>query len=152
MKIDDTDKKILSVLQQDAALSLEAIGEAVHLSRNACWRRIKSLEDAGYIEKRVTLLNAARLGLGLTVFLMIRAKEHSTAWSQQFRAATRAMPQVLGVYRMTGDLDYLVRARISDMADYDALYQTLIARVELSDVSATFVMEEIKDTHCLPLF
>ncbi|MEM1075949.1 MAG: Lrp/AsnC family transcriptional regulator [Pseudomonadota bacterium] len=151
MTIDAVDRKILSVLQQDATQSLDAIGETVHLSRNACWRRIKALEEAGYIQKRVTLLDPNRLGLGLTVFVMIRAQEHSDGWLQQFRTVTRDLPEILGVYRMTGDLDYLIRARVADMADYDRLYQSLIRRVALSDVSASFVMEEIKDTHCLPL-
>ena len=149
--IDTIDKRLLSLLQQDAGLSLDAIGEAVHLSRNACWRRIKALETQGIIRARVALLDPDKLGLGLTVFMMIRTSAHTEDWLAKFRKATRDMPQVLGVHRMTGDLDYLIRARVADMADYDRLYQSLIRRVELSDVSASFVMEDIKDTHELPL-
>lgn len=149
--IDNTDRKIMELLQRDASLSLDALGEAVHLSRNACWRRIKALEAAGVISARVTLLNPEALGLGLMVFIMIRTNAHAPDWLDTFKKATKSMPEILGVYRMTGDLDYLIRARVADMADYDRLYQTLIRRVPLSDVSASFVMEQIKDTHQLPL-
>ncbi|MGD9294495.1 MAG: Lrp/AsnC family transcriptional regulator [Roseobacter sp.] len=151
MITDETDLKILKLLQRDSDVSLDAIGERVHLSRNACWRRIKALETSGVIKRRVALLDADKLGLPLVVMMMVRTQEHSEEWAERFRAATRDMPEILGVYRMTGDLDYLIRARVADMADYDRLYRNLIGRVALSDVSASFVMEEIKDTHCLPL-
>ncbi|MFK7881314.1 Lrp/AsnC family transcriptional regulator [Roseobacter sp.] len=151
LTIDETDRRILKFLQQDASQSLDALGEAVHLSRNACWRRIKALETAGVISARVTMLDPNALGLGLMVFIMIRTNAHAPDWLTAFKKATRSMPEILGVYRMTGDLDYLVRARVADMADYDRLYQALIRRVPLSDVSASFVMEQIKDTHELPL-
>ena len=150
-KLDDIDRRILNALQQDATQSLDTISEHVNLSRNACWRRIKTLEEAGVIRARVALLDPATLGLGLTVFIQVRTNSHDPNWLVQFAQATRAMPEILGVYRMTGDLDYLIRARVADMADYDALYQRLIARVPLSDVSASFVMEEIKDNVALPL-
>lgn len=132
-------------------MPLDALGEAVHLSRNACWRRIKALEKSGVIARRVTMLDPEKVGLGLMVFIMIRTNAHAPDWLETFRKATRAMPEILGVYRMTGDLDYLIRARVADMADYDRLYQALIKRVPLSDVSASFVMEQIKDTSQLPL-
>ncbi len=151
MTIDETDRKLLAQLQQDLSLSLEEIGGRVNLSRNACWRRIKALEEAGVIKRRVALLDAEKLGFSLTVFILIRTQDHSESWLDAFRAATRSLPQIQGVYRMTGDLDYLIRAQVSDMADYDLLYQSLIRRVTLSDVSASFVMEEIKDTHAIPL-
>jgi Lrp/AsnC family transcriptional regulator len=151
LKMDDTDRRILNVLQRDASVSLEALAEVVHLSRNACWRRIKAMEAAGVISARVTLLDPVKLGLGLMVFMMVRTNAHAPDWLEKFSAATRGMPEILGVYRMTGDLDYLIRARVADMADYDRLYQALIRRVPLSDVSASFVMEQIKDTHQLPI-
>ncbi|MGA9412436.1 MAG: Lrp/AsnC family transcriptional regulator [Roseobacter sp.] len=151
MTIDEPDRKLLAQLQQDSSLSLEEIGGRVNLSRNACWRRIKALEEAGVIKRRVALLDAEKLGFSLTVFILIRTQDHSESWLDAFRAATRSLPQIQGVYRMTGDLDYLIRAQVSDMADYDLLYQSLIRRVTLSDVSASFVMEEIKDTHAIPL-
>ncbi|MDW4497842.1 Lrp/AsnC family transcriptional regulator [Sulfitobacter sp. D35] len=149
--IDDADRRILTALQRDAGQSLESLGEAVNLSRNACWRRIRALEEAGVIRGRALLLDAEKLGLGLTVFIQVRTNAHAPDWLDRFSAATRAMPQILGVYRMTGELDYLIKARVADMADYDRLYQALIRKVPLSDVSASFVMEEIKDTHELPL-
>jgi len=150
-KLDTIDRRILDELQQDASLSLDNLGERVGLSRNACWRRIKTLEEAGIIRARVALLDAAKLGLGLTVFIQIKAAAHDADWLTRFARATRALPQIQSVYRMTGDLDYLIRARVADMADYDRLYQDLIARVPMGDVSASFVMEEIKDTTALPL-
>jgi Lrp/AsnC family transcriptional regulator len=151
LTIDETDRRILTQLQRNADMSLDSLGEAVNLSRNACWRRIKALEAAGVIRERVTLLDPVKLGLGLMVFMMVRTNAHAPDWLETFSSATRGMPEILGVYRMTGDLDYLIRARVADMADYDRLYQALIRRVPLSDVSASFVMEQIKDTHQLPL-
>lgn len=121
------------------------------LSRNACWRRIKALEASGVIRARVALLDAEKLGLGLTVFMQIKAASHDAAWLEQFARSTRAMPEIQAVFRMSGDLDYLIRARVVDMAGYDRLYQRLIAKVPMGDVSASFVMEEIKETTELPL-
>ncbi len=149
--IDDIDRRILTELQRDADQSLDVIGEKVGLSRNACWRRIGALEKAGVIKSRVALLDAAKLGLGLTVFIQVRTSAHAGDWLRTFSAATKSMPEIMGVYRMSGDLDYLIRAQVADMAGYDRLYQRLIARVALSDVSASFVMEEIKETTALPL-
>lgn len=149
--LDDLDRKILAELQRDASLPLDALGDRVGLSRNACWRRIKALEAAGVITGRVALLDPARLGLGLMVFMQVRAAAHDAAWLDAFARATRSMPEILSVYRMTGDLDYLIRARVADMQGYDRLYQRLIGKVAMNDVSASFVMEEIKDTTALPV-
>lgn len=150
-EIDIVDRKIISALQKDATQSLDALGELVGLSRNACWRRIRLLEEAGVITGRIATVDAAKLGLGLTVFMQIRTNAHAPDWLDKFSSATKAMPEIQGVYRMSGDLDYLIRARVTDMADYDRLYQRLIARVPLTDCSASFVMEEIKETTQLPL-
>lgn len=149
--IDTLDRKILTALQRDAAQSLDALGAEVGLSRNACWRRIRALEDNGVITKRVALVDPAKVGLGLTVFMQIRTNAHAPDWLKKFSAATNIIPEIQGVYRMSGDLDYLIRARVADMAGYDKLYQRLISLVPLSDVSASFVMEEIKETSELPL-
>jgi len=149
--IDTLDRKILGALQRDATLSLDSLGAQVGLSRNACWRRVRTLEEAGIITGRIATLDAGKLGLGLSVFMQIRTNAHAPDWLQKFSAATKSMPEIQGVYRMSGDLDYLIRARVADMAGYDRLYQRLIARVPLSDVSASFVMEEIKETAELPL-
>lgn len=149
--IDNIDKKILGVLQRDAALSLDALGEAVGLSRNATWRRVRALEDSGVITGRVALLDPKKLSLSLSVFIQIRTQQHNKSWLESFRRATATMPEILAAYRMTGDLDYLVHARVADMAAYDALYQRLVEKVDMSDVSASFVMEELKETTALPL-
>ncbi|PTX05178.1 Lrp/AsnC family transcriptional regulator [Pararhodobacter aggregans] len=151
MTLDEIDRRILAILQQDAGLPLEEIGSRVSLSRNAVWRRIRLMEEAGVIRARVALLDAEALGLGLSVFLMIRTSDHRPDWLERFARATRDLPEILGAYRMTGDLDYLIHARVADVKAYDALYQRLIRRVDLSDVSASFVMEELKDTTALPL-
>ena len=149
--IDTVGRKILSALQRDAAQSLDVLGAEVGLSRNACGRRVRLLEDAGVITGRIATVDATKLGLSLTVFMQVRTNAHAPDWLKTFSTATKAMPEIQGVYRMSGDLDYLIRARVADMAGYDRLYQRLIARVPLSDVSASFVMEEIKETAQLPL-
>ncbi len=149
--LDPMDRKILIALQRNADIALEDLGAMVGLSRNAVWRRVKALEAAQVIRARVALLDPDQLGLGLTVFMMIRTDRHAPDWLTRFAEATRNMPEILGAYRMTGDLDYLIRARVADVKAYDALYQRLVARVELADVSASFVMEEMKETTELPL-
>lgn len=150
--IDDTDRRLLHELQQDATLSVDALSARINLSRNACWRRLKRLEEEGILKGRVALVDADKLGLGLTVFMLIRTSHHDPEWLAQFRSAVTSLSEVVGVYRMSGDLDYIIRARVEDMKAYDRLYQKLIARVPLSDVSASFVMEEIKDSTEVPLF
>lgn len=149
--MDSLDVRILTVLQREADIALEALGEKVGLSRNACWRRVKALEQSGVIRRRVALLDAQKLDLGLMVFLHIKTDRHDPEWLEAFARATAEIPEILSVYRMTGELDYLIRACVSNMEGYDKLYQELIRRVRMSDVSASFVMEEIKDTTELPL-
>ena len=151
MEIDQIDRRILQMIQCNSDISLETLGEAVGLSRNAWWRRIKLLTEAGVIKNKVALLDADAIGLPLSVFIQVRTDQHDTDWSSKFARATKALPQIQGVYRMSGDLDYLIRARVADMKDYDRLYQKLTASVSLADVSASFVMEEIKETTALPL-
>ncbi|MEL7205615.1 MAG: Lrp/AsnC family transcriptional regulator [Pseudomonadota bacterium] len=145
------DARILSELQRDADQPLERLGNKVGLSRNALWRRIKLLEEAGIIRGKVALLDAKALGLTLTVFMQIKAARHDAEWLEEFARIARSMPDVQAVFRMTGELDYLIQARVRDMADYDRLYQSLVAKVPMGDVSASFVMEEIKATTELPV-
>ncbi|WP_187969105.1 Lrp/AsnC family transcriptional regulator [Aquibium microcysteis] len=149
--IDTTDRRILAELQVDASLSVEQLAERVHLSRNACWRRVKLLEERGVIRARVALVDPEKLGFGLSVFILVRTSRHEPDWLRQFREAVTSLPEITGVYRMSGDLDYVLRARVADVKAYDRLYQRLIAKVPLSDVSASFVMEEIRDTTELPV-
>lgn len=138
-------------MQQDSEISLDALGDSVGLSRNACWRRVKHLETTGVIRKRVALLDPEKLDLKLSVFIQIRTRHHDAGWLEKFARAMRDTPEVTGAYRMSGDLDYLLHARVADMGEYDRLHKRLRARIELPDVSASFVMEEIKATTALPL-
>jgi Lrp/AsnC family transcriptional regulator len=149
--LDAADLRILGVLQEDAALSIGEVAERVNLSQNACWRRIKRLEDDGVILRRVALLNAQRLEAGVTVFATIRAAEHSDAWLAELTAVVRRIPEIVEFYRMSGDVDYLLKIRVADIAAYDAVYKRLIHGVRLSDVSSAFAMEELKNTTAIPL-
>jgi Lrp/AsnC family transcriptional regulator len=148
--IDPMDRRILAELQRDGTLSADQLSERVGLSRNACWRRVKLMEEAGTITGRVALVDAEKLGFGLSVFILIRTTHHEPDWLKKFRDAVGTIPEIIGVYRMSGNLDYVLRARVPDVKAYDRLYQRLIAKVPLSDVSASFVMEEIKETMELP--
>lgn len=149
--LDDTDRAILTLLQRDAGLSVDEISEAVHLSRNACWRRIKQMEEARVIRGRVALVDPAAVGCPLSVMVLIRTSSHEPGWMERFQAALRTLPEVVGAYRMTGELDYVLRVRVADVPAYDAFYKRLIAKVSVSDISASFVMEEIKETTAVPL-
>ena len=149
--IDEIDRRILMALQRDAAQSLDSLAEQVHLSRNACWRRVRRLEEDGVIRGRVAVLDAEKVGVGLSTFIMVRARDHTAEWLGDFRRVVSEMPEITGAYRMSGDLDYLLRVRVSSVADYDRFYQRLIGKLKASDVSASFVMEEIKDTTELPV-
>ncbi|MBN9065134.1 MAG: Lrp/AsnC family transcriptional regulator [Rhizobiales bacterium] len=149
-EIDPMDRMILAELQRDGTLSVDQLSERANLSRNACWRRVKLMEEAGVITGRVALVDAEKLGFGLSVFILIRTTHHEPDWLKKFRDAVSSIPEIIGVYRMSGDLDYVLRARVPDVKAYDRLYQRLIGKVPLSDVSASFVMEEIKETLELP--
>lgn len=151
MVLNDTDRRLLAELQTDASDSLEKLGERVGLSRNACWNRVRRLEDAGILKAHVALVDPEKVNLGLSVFIAVRTDEHDPKWLETFARVTCSIPEILGVYRTSGDLDYLIHARVPDVAAYDALYQRLIRKVRLADVSASFVMQEIKETTILPL-
>ncbi len=149
--IDKIDKAILALLQTNASASLQEISEQVNLSATPCWRRVQRLEREGYIRHRVALLDPAKLNVGVTVFVSIRTSEHNEPWVKRFTAAVTAIPQIVEIYRMSGDVDYLLRVVVPDIKGYDAVYQRLIREVELSDVSSSFAMEQIKYTTALPL-
>jgi Lrp/AsnC family transcriptional regulator len=150
-EIDTIDRRLLAELQRDATQTVDQLSERLNLSRNACWRRVKILEEKGVITGRVALVDADKLGLGLSVFVILRTSHHDPDWLKRFRDAVTSFPEITGVYRMSGDLDYVLRARVADVKAYDRLYQRLIAKVPLDDVSASFVMEEIKDTTIVPV-
>lgn len=149
--MDRTDIAILELLQRDAGLSVADIAEAVHLSRGPCWRRIRALEADGYIRRRVTLLDPAKLNVGTTVFVHLKTNRHDVEWFERFSSVVRAIPEVVEFHRMSGDVDYLVRLAIPDIASYDTVYKQLIQVGGLTDVSASFALECIKSTTELPL-
>ena len=150
-KLDGTDLRILALLQENAEHSIGEIAETIHLSQNACWRRIRRLEEEGYILKRVALLDAVKLGAGMTVFVMVRAGEHSQEWLERFAEAVRNIPEIVEFYRMTGEVDYLIKIKVADIAGYDRVYKQLIRSAPLTDVSGAFAMEELKHTTAIPL-
>ena len=149
--LDSIDRRILAALQEDSSQSIGDLADRVGLSKNPCWRRVRRLEADGYIRRRVALLDAGRLNCGLTAFIAVRTDQHNPGWSEAFAKAVSDIPEIVGAFRMTGDTDYLLHAVVPDMKAFDALYQRLIARIDLSDVSSSFVMEEIKQTTALPL-
>lgn len=150
--IDKTDLRLLALLQQDCTLSLQALADAVHLTTTPCWKRLKRLEDEGYIRGHVALLDPEKLALSLTAFMLIKTQQHNSNGYQQFAAVVKSMPEVMSCYRMAGEYDYLLRIQVADMKTYDAFYKRLVNGVSgLLDVTSSFAMEEIKYTTALPL-
>jgi len=149
--MDEIDLRILDLLQRDARLTVNDIAERIHLSPTPVWRRIQKLEEDGVITGRVALLDPAKLQVGVTVFAAIRTNQHNAAWLERFARAVDAMPEVVEVYRMSGDVDYLLRIVVPDIAGYDAVYQKLIRSVDVFDVSSSFAMVRLKSTTALPL-
>ncbi len=150
-EFDRLDRRILTLLQEDASLSNAEISERIGLSPNACWRRIRRLEDQGVIRGRVALLNQELLELKVTVFVGIKTNEHNEHWLKKFAEGVKAIPEVVEFYRMSGDIDYMLRIVARDIEDYDRVYKKLIAIAPLHDVSSSFAMERIKSTTALPL-
>jgi len=149
--MDETDRRILACVQEDATMSVAEIARRVGLSSTPCWRRIQKLEEEKVIRRRVALLDRKKLNVGVTVFVFVRTSRHSADWLKQFAEAVNDMPEVVELYRMSGEIDYLLRVVVPDIDAYDRFYQRLIARIELSDVSSSFAMEQIKYTTALPL-
>ena len=149
--MDATDRKILAILQDDASLSVADIAARVNLSQTPCWRRIQKLTDSGVITKRVALVDPDALGLGLTVFVEIETGDHSQEWLGKFAAAIKEMPEVMEIYRMAGDVDYMLRITVPNMAAVDTFYQRLISLVPLKNVTSRFAMERVKYTTAYPV-
>ncbi len=149
--MDEIDKKILGCLQVDATMPVADVAEKVGLSTTPCWRRIQKLEDAGIIRGRVALLDGSKLNVGVTVFVAVRTNEHNLEWYERFAKAVVDIPEVVEFYRMSGEIDYMLRVVVPDIAAYDQVYKKLIDRVSLTDVSSSFAMEQIKYTTALPL-
>ena len=149
--IDKIDRQILARLQADADTPLNDLAAAVNLSATPCWRRIQRLQAEGYITKRVALLSPQHLNVGVTVFVTVKTAQHNDAWFQRFAQGVSAIPEVVEFYRMSGDVDYLLRVVVPDIAAYDKVYKKLIACADLFDVSSSFAMEQLKYTTALPL-
>ncbi len=149
--MDRIDRKILHELQHDATLSIMQIAEKVGLSQTPCWKRIQKLEQGGVILGRVALVDPARIGLGLTVFVEIEAADHSPAWRQAFARTVTELPEVIEVYRMAGDVDYLMKVAMPDMAAFDDFYKRLTDALPLKNVTSQFAMERMKSTTAYPL-
>jgi Lrp/AsnC family transcriptional regulator len=148
---DAIDLRILAQLQEDAAAPIARVAERVNLSQNATWRRIKLLEDAGAILGRVALLDPARMGVGVTVFVSLKLAEHAPDGLERLARVVRDMPEALEFCRMSGEFDYLLKLQVADIAAYDRVYKRLIQAVRLADVRAAFAMEVLKRTTALPL-
>src|ERR1700755_829151 len=150
-RLDAIDRKILTVLQVDASLSVAEIGDRVGLSSTPCWKRIQRLEADGVILRRVALVDQNKIGLGITVFVSVESSDHSETWLKKFADAVSAMPEVMEFYRMAGDVDYMLRVVVADMQAYDIFYQKLISAVPLKNVTSRFAMEKIKSVTTLPI-
>ena len=149
--MDAIDRKILAVMQDDASLSVAEIGSRVGLSSTPCWKRMQRLEADGVIQKRVALIDPVKIGLGITVFVSVETGDHSQDWLGRFAETVRGMPEVMEFYRMAGDVDYMLRVVVADMASYDVFYKKLISAVPLKNVTSRFAMEKIKSVTALPV-
>lgn len=151
MKLDSTDCRILEVLQRDIDLPVADLAERLGLSTSSCWRRIQRLRDEKVILRNVALVDPKRVNLGVTVFVSIKTSRHTPEWFERFRATAESIPEVVEFYRMSGDVDYLLRVVVPNIAAYDSVYKRLTRGTELADVSSSFAMEEIKFTTAMPL-
>jgi len=151
MKLDAIDRKLLEMLQLDCDTPIAELAAAVQLSTTPCWRRVQRMKDAGVITGNVALVEPKSVNVGVTVFVNIRTNQHSQAWFDRFHATVDSIPEVVEFYRMSGDVDYLLRIVVPDIAAYDGVYKRLIAGTQLSDVSSSFAMEQLKFTTALPL-
>ncbi|ASP36611.1 ArsR family transcriptional regulator [Labrenzia sp. VG12] len=149
--IDRIDRRILSILQEDCTVPVAEIGRRVGLSTTPCWRRIQKMEEDGVITGRVALLDPTKVNAKVTAFVAITTSQHSEDWLKKFADVIREFPEVVEFYRMAGQVDYLLRVAVPDIEAYDAFYKKLIAKIDISDVSTTFAMEQIKNTTALPL-
>ncbi len=149
--MDQIDQEIVRLLQADATLSVREIGEQVGLSPTPCWRRIRNLEESGVLAGRVALVDPSKVNLAVTALVLIRTNAHNREWLDQFLTGIDRFPEVVEAYRTSGEIDYLLKVMVPDIAAYDAFYQRLIEEVDLYDVRTTFVMERMKHTTALPL-
>jgi Lrp/AsnC family transcriptional regulator len=150
IEADAIDCAILDLLQDDAQMPLSEIAGRVGLSATPCWRRIKRLEDAGVIQRRVALVDRRKVGVPLTVFVAVKAGAHSAQWLEAFRKLVNDTPEIVEAFRLTGETDYLIRLVVPDIDTYDAVYKRLVARLDFRDVTSSIAMEEMKFTTRVP--
>lgn len=149
--LDLIDRKIVAVLMRDATTPVSQIADKVGLSQTPCWKRIQRLQETGVLTGRVSLADPAKLGFGLTVFMGIEAPDHSAGWRETFAQAIQALPEIMEVHRMAGEMDYLLRVAAADMTAYDSLYKRLTDAVPIKNVTSHFAMERIKFTTAYPV-
>jgi len=149
--MDKKDIEILSLLQKDASIALGDLAKAVNLSSTPCWRRVQKLHDEGVIKQQVVLCDPQRLNLGLTAFVALKTSKHNEEWMHRFISGARDIPEIVEIYRMSGDIDYLLKVLVPDIAGYDKVYKKLVKVADLQDVSSSFAMEVVKSTTALPL-
>ncbi len=152
VELDRIDREILRLLMQDASRSLAEIAGEVGLTPTPCWKRIKRMEEAGVITGRVALVDAEKVGLPISVFVAVETGDHSADWISRFAAAVESLPEIVECWRLGGDVDYLLRVVVPDMAGYDAFYRRFVAAVPaLRKVTGRFAMERVKGTTALPI-
>jgi Lrp/AsnC family transcriptional regulator len=149
--MDEIDRKLLGLLQEDATIAMASLADHVGLSATPVWKRIQKMEQTGVITRRVALLEPDLVGVGLIVFVAIEAFEHTPEWMAAFAKAMASMPEVMDAYRMAGEVDYMLRVAVPDMAEFDSFYKRLIAAVPLKNVTSRFAMERLKQTTAYPL-
>jgi Lrp/AsnC family transcriptional regulator len=149
--IDDLDRNILSLLQQDATLPLDEIARRVGASKTPVWNRIRKMRASGLIRAEVAILDPDKLGLETCFFVLIRTSQHDADWLDRFLRAVQARPEVVEAHRLAGDIDYILKVRVPNARAYDAFYRALIKEVSIFNVTSVLSMEEIKSTTALPV-
>ena len=149
--LDELDRKILYYLQRDASMTIKEIAQKVHLSPTPCWKRIQRMEEEGIIRARVALLDPAKVDAAVTVFIAIKTDQHNSAWSEKFAFEMSSIPEIMEIYRMSGEVDYILRVVVPDIAAFDNLYKKIIDRIALSNVTSSFAIEQMKYTTALPV-
>jgi Lrp/AsnC family transcriptional regulator len=149
--LDALDRRLLAALQRDSGESLDALARRVGASKTPVWNRVRRLRETGVIRREAAVLDPDKLGLGACFFVLVRTNRHEQAWLDDFTAAVRESPEIVGAHRLAGDIDYILQVRVSDARAYDRFYRRLIARVSIHEVTALLSMEDLKPDAPLPV-
>jgi len=149
--MNEIDKKILSLLQINADIPIAELSKKVNLSSTPCWLRINKLYKQGYIKKKVVVIDRVKINLSTVAFVQIRTSQHNMAWSKKFVEGVKEMDEVVEFYRLSGTTDYLLKVLVPSIDKFDEFYKKLTDKIDLSDVTTSFSMEELKQTSSLPL-